>query len=244
LHAAWAWSLSSLDAQRWVKDVFATPRATRYPIKLLRYWFMYELIKEESARLGRSLRICEIGVDRGQMRRFVHDAGFDGIECWDAVDCRLQPELNAAGYSRQIEANVDLDVFALDEKYDVIIVLHLLEHLFEPEKLMLKLAAALVPDGIVVGGFPVTPEWLASFQQRKIRRTASKFGHVSVFSPKRVGRMAKNCGLKLDFLSGCFFVRKSGAAIENAKNWIRLNLLWGALFPALGGEIYWRMRNH
>jgi len=236
--------LSSLDAQRWVKDVFATPRATRYPIKLLRYWFMYELIKEESARLGRSLRICEIGVDRGQMRRFVHDAGFDGIECWDAVDCRLQPELNAAGYSRQIEANVDLDVFALDEKYDVIIVLHLLEHLFEPEKLMLKLAAALVPDGIVVGGFPVTPEWLASFQQRKIRRTASKFGHVSVFSPKRVGRMAENCGLKLDFLSGCFFVRKSGAAIENAKNWIRLNLLWGALFPALGGEIYWRMRNH
>lgn len=242
LYSAWNWSLSVIDAQNWVKDIFAKTRATRYPIKLLRYWFMYNLIREEQIRLGRPLRVCEIGVDRGQMLRFTRDAGFADIACWVAVDCRLQPELRESGYTRQVEANVDLPDFFLDEEYDVIVALHLLEHLFEPEQLAHRLSAALAPGGVMIGGFPITPKWLASYWQKRIRLTASKFGHVSVFSPQRVKNMANSCGLYLDFISGAFFLRKSGSFLENCKAWLRLNLLFGALFPALGGEIYWRMR--
>jgi len=242
LHAALNWSLSVIDLQNWVKSKSTKLRATRYPIKLLRYWFMYNLIKEEQARLGRPLRICEIGVDQGQMLRFMSDAGFTDSTCWVAVDCNLRTELRESDYTRQIEANVDLPDFLLDEKYDVIIVLHLLEHLFEPEKLVARLSQALAPGGVVIGGFPVTPKCLASYWQKRIRLTASKFGHVSVFSPQRVKYMAHSCGLNLDFISGAFFMRKSGLFLESYKVWLRLNLLWGALFPSLGGEIYWRMR--
>lgn len=242
LYSAWNWSLSIIDAQDWVKDIFTKPRTTRYPMKLLRYWFMYNLILEEQIRLGRPLRICEIGVDRGQMLRFTHDAGIADIACWVAVDCRLQPELLESGYTRQIEANVDLPGFFLDEEYDVIIVLHLLEHLFEPEQLVQRLSAVLEPGGVIISGCPVTPKWLASYWQKKIRLTASKFGHVSVFSPQRVKNMANSSGLCLDFISGAFLLRKSGSFLENYKVWLRFNLLFGALFPALGGEIYWRMR--
>jgi len=241
LTAALNWSLSVIDVQNWVKVKFAKPRPTRYPVKLLRYWFMYNLIREERIRLGRPLRVCEIGVDQGQMLRFMRDTGFSDIACWVAIDCRLQPELRKSGYTRQIEANVDLPDFSLDEEYDVIVVLHLLEHLFEPEKLVARLSPALVPGGVVIGGFPVTPKWLASYWQKRIRLTASKFGHVSVFSPRRVKNMAQSCELNLDFISGAFFLRKSGSFLENYKGWLRLNLLWGALFPSLGGEIYWRM---
>jgi SAM-dependent methyltransferase len=235
------WNLSVIEIQNWVKAKFAKPRSTRYPVKLLRYWFMYNLIREEQIRLGRSLRVCEIGVDQGQMLRFMSDTEFSDIACWVAVDYRLQPELRESGYTRQIEANVDLPDFSLDEEYDVIVVLHLLEHLFEPEKLVARLSPALVPGGVVIGGFPVTPKWLASYWQKRIRLTASKFGHVSVFSPRRVKNMAQSCGLDLNFISGAFFMRKSGSFLENYKGWLRLNLLWGALFPSLGGEIYWRM---
>lgn len=235
------WSLSVIEGQNWVKVKFAKPRSTCYPVKLLRYWFMYNLIKEERIRLGRPLRICEIGVDQGQMLRFVSDTGFSDIACWVAIDCRLQPELRDSGYTRQIEANVDLPDFCLDEEYDVIIVLHVLEHLFEPEKLVARLSPALVSGGVIIGGFPVTPKWLASYWQKRIRLTAPKFGHVSVFSPRRVKNMAQSCGLDLDFISGAFFLRKSGSFLENYKSWLRLNLFWGALFPSLGGEIYWRM---
>lgn len=242
LYATWNWELSVFDAQRWVKDLCAKNRDTRYPIKLLRYWFMYNLIREEQHRLGRPLRVCEVGVDRGQMLRFTRDAGFADIACWVAVDCRLQPELQETGYTKQIEANVDLPTFFLDEEYDVIVVLHLLEHTFEPEQLVDRLSAALAPGGVIIGGFPVTPKCLASYWQKRIRLTASKFGHVSVFSPQRVKNMAKKSGLNLDFVSGAYFVRKSRLFLENYNVWLRLNLLFGALFPALGGEIYWRMR--
>ena len=242
IYAAWSWSLAVISEQNWIKDIFVKPRATRYPVKLLRYWFTYNLIQEERIRLGRPLRVCEIGVDRGQMLRFTRDAGFADIESWVAVDCRLQPELRESGYTRQIESNVDLPDFVLDEKYDVIIVLHLLEHLFEPEQLTQRLSAALAPGGVMIGGFPVTPKCAASYWQKRIRRTASQFGHVSVFSPQRVESMANSSGLLLDFISGAFLMRKTGAFIENSKIWLRLNLLFGALFPSLGGEIYWRMR--
>ena len=241
LHATWTWNLSVINAQNWVKEIFTTPLSTRYPVKLLRYWFMYNLIREEYIRLGRPLRVCEIGVDRGQMLHFTRDTGFSDIACWVAVDCKLQPQLRESGYSRQIEANVDLPGFSLDEEYDVIIVLHVLEHLFEPERLVDRLSSALAPGGIMIGGSPVTPKWLASYWQKRIRLTASKFGHVSVFSPRRVKNMAQSCELNLNFISGAFFLRKSGSFLEDSKGWLRLNLLWGSLFPSLGGEIYWQM---
>ncbi len=242
IHTTWNWDLSIFDAQLWVKKFFAKLRATRYPIKLLRYWFMYNLIREEQIRLGRPLRVCEVGVDRGQMLRFMRHANFTNFACWVAVDCQLRPELSNSGYTRQIEANVDLPDFCLDDQYDVIVVLHLLEHLFEPEALVDRLSVALVPGGILVGGSPVTPKSLASYWQKRIRLSASKFGHVSVFSHQRVRQMANSSGLNLDFISGAFLLRKSGSFLENFKGWLRLNLFWGALFPALGGEIYWRMR--
>ncbi|MDD1606442.1 MAG: hypothetical protein LUP96_07085, partial [Methylococcaceae bacterium] len=83
---------------------------------------------------------------------------------------------------------------------------------------------------------------MQAYRQKKIRLTAANFGHVSTFSPQRVQSMAQSCGLNLDFLSGTYMLRKRNFFLENHKGWVRLNLLWGALFPALSGEIYWQMR--
>lgn len=241
LYTTWNWSLSVVDTQTWLKKISGRLLNTRYPIKLLRYWFMYNFIREQQVKLGKPLRICEIGIDRGQMRRFVNTAEFYDIDCWVGVDCRTTPELQEAGYTKLVVANVGQSDFKLDEKYDVIIVLHILEHLLEPEKLMYQLSNSLTPNGIVIGGFPVTPKWLAHNWQKRIRLTASKFGHVSVFSPFRVKNMANDCRLNLNIMSGAFFLRKSGSFLESYSGWIRLNLVWGALFPSLGGEVYWRM---
>jgi SAM-dependent methyltransferase len=235
------WELSVIESQVSVKKVFAKPKPTLYPVKLLRYWFMFNLLKDEQSRLGRPLRICEIGVDRGQMLQFTQDTGFREFSTWVAVDCQIQGGLKKSGYSKQIEADVDFHGFFLEDEYDVIIVLHILEHLFEPESLVVRLSDSLAPGGILIGGFPVTPKWIAAYWQKRIRSTASKYGHVSVFSPHRVKKMAQNARLNLDFLSGAFFLRKSGSVLENFKGWLRLNLFWGTVFPSLGGEIYWQM---
>lgn len=247
LFAALHWDLETVARQQEVRSLSGSCTA-RYPVKLFRYWFMYNLIRNEAARLDRPLRVCEIGTDRGQMLGFARTAGNIAIERWDAVDYRLRPELNNFGYTGQIEVDVETDGFGLDETYDVVVVLHLLEHLLEPEKLLKRLSLHMQRNGIVVGGFPVTPQWAAPAWEkrlrRKIHRDHGNYGHVSVFSPQRVRDMGEDNGFNLEFLSGAFLIRKTGAAIENSSLWARLNLLWGATMPSLGGEIYWQMRRN
>jgi len=122
------------------------------------------------------------------------------------------------------------------------ILLHVLEHLFKPEALITKLVPHLKPGGMLIGGFPSTPESMAQLREDKIRQDAGKYGHVSVFSPQRVRDMAAANGLEVEFLSGAFFMRKKGFFLENYKWWLRFNLWFGALFPGWPGETYWILR--
>jgi len=39
-------------------------------------------------------------------------------------------------------------------------------------------------------------------------------------------------------MPGAFLFRWSGNPLENYKWWMRLNKLWGVLFPSWGGELY------
>ena len=222
----------------------AEAKSVRYPLRLLRYWFGYHLLREECARFGRPLDVAEIGVHTGQMLEFVKSAP-PGVTSsrWTAVDAvMLTAKLKKAGYDDFHEANLEDPAFSLPATYDTAILLHVLEHLFNPEAALKKIAAQIKPGGSLIGGFPVVPRFLAGIRERQVRRTAAPMGHVSVFSPDRVRRMAHEAGLETEFLSGAFLMRSKGSALENSARWMRLNLLWGRMFPAWPGEIYWLMR--
>src|SRR5579872_75657 len=114
-------------------------RAVKYPLRTLRYWFMYHLVQNEACRRQRPLDICEIGVDVGQMLLFM-DArpGADGARGlpeaasrWDAVDCDIRADiLYRCGYTKLIEADLEAPCWDLAVgRYDVIVLLHVLEHL-------------------------------------------------------------------------------------------------------------------
>lgn len=223
----------------------------RLPFRLLRYWFMERLLREEAARRGRRLRVLEIGVDRGQLKAFVD--GTDGpppYRAWDAADCALDAvRLGALGYGQlhpvDLERPDEIDRLVragVHGRYDAIILLHVLEHLHEPEGVLGSVSRLLRPDGVVLGGFPVVPDWLAPWRERQLRRSARPFGHVSAFSARRLDRMALANGLDPEFRAGAFALRASGARIEDSSAWLKANLLFGATFPSWPGEIYWRLR--
>lgn len=223
-------------------------RHIHYPIRMVRYWFMYHFLREEAARKG-ALDVCEIGVDVGQMLGFLNAAmelGGDkvALASWDAVDALIREEtLRRVGYNNFYQVDLESPEFGLSGKpYDVMILLHVLEHLFKPEELITKLVPHLKPGGILIGGFPSTPECMLQSREQKIRATAAKFGHVSVFSLKRVRDMAAENGLQVEFLSGAFMMRKKGFFLENYQWWLRFNLWFGAMFPSWPGEIYWILR--
>ena len=223
-------------------------KSINYPIRLVRYWFMYHFLRNQSNKVA-AMDVCEIGVDVGQMLGFIKGAEVNGgaaihFASWDAVDVLVQKEiLLRAGYNQFYEVNLESTDFTLsDINYDVMILLHVLEHLFEPEVLIKKLIKNLKPGGIMIGGFPSLPKCMAAKREAKIRPTARKYGHVSVFSPERVCKMAADNGLDVELLSGAFFIRKKGFFLENYKWWFKFNIWFGAMFPSWPGETYWVLR--
>ena len=72
------WDLAFLAENQTVRSKrFGIPReakSVRYPIRLLRYWFGYHLLREEAERRSDALDVAEIGVHTGQMLEFVRSA--------------------------------------------------------------------------------------------------------------------------------------------------------------------------
>jgi SAM-dependent methyltransferase len=221
-------------------------KSVRYPVRLLRYWFGYHLLRLEAERLGRPIDVAEVGVHTGQFLEFVTSTPVvPKLGRWTAVDAvMLEEKLRKAGYADFFEANLEAPDFALPGEYDAAVMLHVLEHLFEPEEALHKVVAGLRPGGIVIGGFPVLPGFLIQSREKSVRRTAKPMGHVSVFSPGRVKRMAEAADCTVEFSSGAFFMRSKGSRLENSPAWLKFNLAWGAAFPGWPGEIYWMIRKN
>ena len=226
----------------WPLTGFATqPR--RYQIRQLRYWFMNSLLEREAGQLRRPLRVLEIGIGDGELLDFVGSPAWKGA--WHGVDVKATEETRAR-YDRYIEADLDLP-FSLTESYDAIVALHVLEHLFDPERAMANLLGALSPHGILIGGSPTMPTMLARLYEPRLRRrhrhrpvTAQR--HLSVLTPSRVRNFAYKHRLSIDLLTGAFICRASRSLLEDYAFTMRLNLVWGALFPSLGGELYFALR--
>lgn len=251
------WNTAPLtDNGVWKTDAFritASAKSRRRSFRMLRYWFIERLLDRHAQSLGRAPDVLEIGVDRGQMKLFVDGAescrnGVSPYRTWHAADCEpRRAALASAGYGDCIEVNIDrsedlADMVARHRgRYDVIILLHVLEHLHHPERAVALLAMLLRPGGVLLGGFPVLPAGIAALRERQLRKQARPFGHVSAFSPGRVRDMAEMAGLKVDYLSGAFAVRASGSPLESCDWWLRANLAFGRLFPGWPGEVYWQL---
>ena len=123
----------------------------------------------------------------------------------------------------------------------MIILLHVIEYLFEPKRALQDVVTWLKPGGIIIGGSPGT-HFAREYWQRGLRRKAGPGGHVSVISPDLLRRWADELDLQTELLTGAFFMYKKGVLLENHRWWLRANLTFGAAFPGWPGELYWAWR--
>lgn len=230
--------------------ILSAKQASRaYPTRMLRYWFIYHFLRIEHQRLASPLSVCEIGIGSGQMPQFVESVakmpGNNPVpnSSWVGVDCCVrQEELVGAGYTRCVEADIEKSEDWLGGEHDAFILLHVMEHLYEPEKVFAKIAARMKPGSVIIGGFPSIPHWCVRLREPRLLANPDPGSHRCAFSPKRVRDIARANGLQLDFLAGAFFLRASGFLLEDFAWWMRFNLWFGAIFPSWPGEIYWVMR--
>jgi len=216
-----------------------------YSVRLLRYWWAGQALAQEARRLGRPLRVVDLGCERGWLKHFTPP---EAVAHWTGVDWNPRAEARAvAGYDELIHANFDAALPLPAHTADALVSLHVFEHLPRPGATLAEVSRVLKPGGIFLGGAPTMPGMLARWRERylrgKLRRgEVAPGGHITCLSPGRWRTLASEVGLETEFAVGSHAVRMTGSWLENFRLWVRLNQLWGALFPSLGSECYLRAR--
>ena len=216
-----------------------------YPVRLLRYWWAGQALRGESERLGRPLTVVDLGCERGWLKHFTPEGV---VEHWIGIDWVVQQEVSKiAAYDEVHQANFDDHLPLSGGKADAVVSLHVFEHLPRPGITMAEISRLLKPGGIFLGGAPTMPDWIARLRERYFRHRLesgkiANGGHITVLSPTRWRALAQDAGLDVEFATGSHLVRHTGSFLENHRWWIRLNQIWGSLFPSLGSECYLQAR--
>lgn len=224
----------------------ARQRTRRYPARLLRYFVPFHWIGREAVRRGRPLRVCEIGIAWGAMPRFVRHGlktrGIefsDAIERWTGVDVKLlDDQLAGLPYDELIEANLETDIEKIPTDCDVCILLHVLEHLYEPDAAIRQLFSRFKPDTLIIAGFPCHPHFAVPIRDPYLKKYTKANGHVSAMSNPRFAKAARAAGCTIEEVRGGYFMRASGRFLEDQLWWQKFNVAWGRLFPSWPTESF------
>lgn len=216
--------------------------ASRFPLRLQRYWWVARQIDDEASSVTPDpLVVVDLGCERGWLKRFTPRR--DNIE-WVGLDGNVShPSLEATGYQGVRLCNFNERLPLPDGSADVVVSLHVFEHLPNPAFTLGEVARVLKPGGIFLGGSPTAPSpvsWIRSRMLRHRQRTDRRrhWGHVQSMSPAGWHQLCSDAGLTPEFVTGSHFIRRTGSWLEGRGWWVRLNQLWGALFPSLGSEAY------
>jgi SAM-dependent methyltransferase len=216
-------------------------RRGRYSIRMLRYWWAANAIAEEAQKLSRPPVIVDLGCGRGWLKLLT-----DRLVCakWIGLDGHIEyPELASAGYERVAQCDFEAQLPVDDASVDMVVSLHVFEHLHDPDKTMREVCRILRPGGVFLGGTPVLPSPFALLrtawhQFRHWIGKPSSNGHARSFSPASWQRLLDRHGFEVDFMTGSHVTRLSRHPLESRAWWIRINQVVGRLFPSLGAEVY------
>jgi SAM-dependent methyltransferase len=172
LASATSWSLKSLQVPEKIGHSLQLSnrcRATKYPIRALRYWYVAHTICAFTEP-NKSIKVNEIGINVGEMRKFYrHHCEIEGryelLDRWDGVDVDISHAPKEL-YTTLSQHDLVSDKALPHSGYDVVILLHVLEHLHDPEIAFSRICDTLAPGGIIIGGYPSTPQFLLNWREQ------------------------------------------------------------------------------
>lgn len=243
----WPLAFSGRDPELYMRDFPLKEKVKRfrYPLRLFRYWWASCAIRDEAKHIGRNPIVVDLGCERGLMKRFCWS---DKAMKWIGLDKNVtRPSLFEAGYDELYHCDFDEQLPLPDGIADIVVCLHVLEHLPRPDFTMRECKRILRSGGLLLVGAPISPKWVALLQEKYFRHEFSKGRrkkgkHINCFWPQRLRGLAHNLGFRTELTSGAYLIRWTGNPLENSSWWVRLNQFFGGLFPSLGSEICYSAR--
>ena len=146
-------------------------------------------------------KALDVGCSTGYIGRLLKDMGFYvvGIDISKRAIDKAKKYIDKA-YVCDIE-NCNFDNI-LDEKFDVIILADVIEHLFDPEQVLVVLKKFLNENGFFVISIPNIANWRARLSlllgKWEYKRTGLfDYGHIRFFTLESFTKLLKSCGLKI-----------------------------------------------
>lgn len=220
-------------------------KKTKYPFRLLRYWWVYRAILDEARRLGSGPTILDVGTEIGLLKSLAPQVA--GAR-WIGLDRNLDnPHLLEAGYAELHECDLEQPLQLADSSADIVVCSHILEHLRNPENVLGDAVRILKPGGLLLVSSPILAKPVAAHYQRlynrELRTGKRQPGqHVTAFHPSMWRRLASQLGMDAEVFAGSHILRWSGSRLENYRLWVRFNQFLAAIFPAFGNELCIQLR--
>lgn len=181
---------------------FDTPAGTlptqrtqaRHDVRAVR---LFGVVKKLArARSAEGVRLLDIGCSSGALLRSAQRAGFlvEGVE----------PAAQAAASAKSAGLNV-FHGYLEDARYpaasfDAATLMEVIEHLPDPSALLQEVWRVLKPNGILVVGTGNGASWTVQLIGAGwgYLHVAQHGGHISFFNPHSLGRLATQCGFRVE----------------------------------------------
>jgi len=195
----------------------------RYDI-LLKYETVVNLIKKY--KKGK-LKILDVGCGYGFLSFFADKNWI--IYGIDLDEERIKRAKNIKQHKNSIFMIGDAENLNFNKKFDVILTLDVIEHLYHPEKYLRLVSKALKKDGIFIVSNPNPHSvWTLLFDNRVIRLEK----HRQYWSTEEFAKMAKKTGFEMiEALPRPFFGEAIGWFIGDYRRVLKSDLRLGKMFP-------------
>lgn len=196
-------------------------------------------------RYLRGNRILELGPAEGVMTELLSRTGKDlTVVEGSSMFCE---SLRQRFPSIQV-VHALFEDFEPEEKYDVIVLGHVLEHVQDPEAILSRARSWLQPEGCIFAAVPnarslhrqaaVIMDMLP--QEDALNDKDRHHGHRIVFNPESFRSAFTRVGLAIDVFGGYWLKPLSNSQIEHSwtPSMIEAFLQLGERYPDIAGEIY------
>lgn len=158
--------------------------------------------------------VCEVGFGNGALLVYLGARGYrvSGVE--------LQQELVARAEDNGIEAVADIGGFPPQQRFDLILLIDVLEHIDQREipDFLAAMKARLAPAGKIIARFPNGDSPFG------LKNQNGDVTHVTVIGSKKLGYLARRAGLAVDYLDGEPLPVRGGSVSKQLKKALSIPL--------------------